>query len=144
MQAVILAGGEGTRLKPFTQVLPKSMFPIYNMPLLEIIVRYLHSYEIDDITIATSHLSRYIKHYFGDGKQFGINISYTTEDVPLGTAGPLKLISNKSNGPIIVKVSDVLADIDYRELISSHKKSGAIGTMVICDKSIEIPMVYLR
>ena len=91
MKAVVLAGGKGTRLRPLTFSIPKPLLPIAEKPILEIILKNLKKFGITDILISIGFKGEKIKEYFGDGKRFGVNITYIEEDEPLGTAGPLKL-----------------------------------------------------
>src|SRR3954471_22859201 len=92
LRAVVLAGGEGTRLAPYTRVLPKPLLPVGDRPILEIIIGQLRDAGITEIVLATGYLSGLIEAYFGDGRAFGVEISYSREPAPLGTAGPLAAI----------------------------------------------------
>ena len=130
MQAIILAGGKGTRLKPYTITLPKSLVPVGDSPILEIIIRQLKNNGFDQITLAVGHLAELIEAFFQDGKRFGVKINYSIEDKPLGTAGPLKLIDNLEEDFLVMN-SDDLTDFDYLNFFNSHKKNNAavsIGT----------------
>jgi mannose-1-phosphate guanylyltransferase/phosphomannomutase len=139
MKAVILVGGKGTRLKPFTEALPKPMLPIGVRPLLEITIKYLRNYSFNEVILATNYLKEYIMHYFGDGSRFGINIEYSVENNPLGTAGAVKNAAKLLKDTFVVILGDVIADIDYPTLIKYHKEKGAIGTMVIVNETVEVP-----
>lgn len=139
MQAIILAAGPGTRLKPFTDALPKSMLPIGAKPLLEINVEYLKEWGFNEVVLAISHLRENIKHYFGDGKRFGIKITYSEEKSPLGTAGAVKKASKYLSDTFVVVLGDGLADIDYHTLVEFHRKAGALGTMVVFEKRLRLP-----
>ena len=90
-QAIILAGGQGSRMRPFTTVLPKPLLPVKEFPICELIIKQLKSFDIKNIIISTGHLSGLIEAYFGKGKKFGVNIRYIKEKKPLGTAGAIKL-----------------------------------------------------
>src|SRR5580704_6210409 len=92
MQAVILAGGKGTRLRPFTTSIPKPLVPIGDMPILEVVLRQLKHYGFTDVILAVNHLAEIIMAVFGDGSKFGLRIRYSVEDQVLGTAGPLSII----------------------------------------------------
>src|SRR6266540_4360311 len=94
MRAVILAGGKGTRLAPYTTVLPKPLMPIGEMPILEIVLRQLARYGIWDITLAVGYLAELLMAYCGDGEKFGVKLSYSREEQSLGTAGPISLVPN--------------------------------------------------
>src|SRR5512141_2382491 len=93
MKAVILAGGKGARLAPYTRILPKPLMPIGDMPILEIMLRQMKQAGIRDVVLTVGHLAHLLRTFFADGSQWGLNISYSFEDQPLGTAGPLALVS---------------------------------------------------
>src|SRR5690349_4112555 len=112
MQALILAGGMGTRLKPFTNVIPKPLVPIGDLPILEIVLRQLKHRGVDRIVIAVNHLARLIEAFFGDGAHLGLNIVYSLEDRPLGTAGPIRLASDYLDDDFLVLNGDVLTTLD--------------------------------
>jgi len=111
-RAIILAGGKGTRLKPYTITLPKPLVPVGEMPILEIIIRQLKKSGFDHITLTVSHLAEIIKAFFGDGSKWGIKIDYTYEDKPLSTMGPLTLIPDLPENFLVMN-GDILSDIDY-------------------------------
>lgn len=117
--AVILAGGKGTRLKPYTAVLPKPLVPVGDMPILEIIIRQLASHGFSHITIAVNHLAEIIKAFFGDGSKWGVCIEYSLEDKPLSTMGPLKLINDLPENFLVMN-GDVLTDLNYAALYDQH------------------------
>ncbi|MBM3181463.1 MAG: nucleotidyltransferase family protein, partial [Chloroflexi bacterium] len=106
MRAVILAGGKGTRLAPYTTVLPKPLMPIGEMPILEIVIRQLQKKGFDDITLATGYLAELLMAYCGDGSKFDVKIDYSREEQPLGTAGPIALVPNL-NGTFLVMNGDL-------------------------------------
>lgn len=139
MKTVILAGGKGTRLKPFTEALPKPMLPIVAKPLLEILVEYLKQYGFNEVTLAVHYLGDNITHYFDDGKRFGIKITYSKEESLLGTAGAVKQAAKNIEDTLVVVLGDGLADIDYLDLMEYHKKTNAVGTMVVFEKKLKIP-----
>lgn len=139
MKAIILAGGKGARLKPFTDALPKAMLPIGTKPLLEIHINYLKKYDFDEVTLAISYLKGNIMHYFGDGKGLGIKISYSEEKFPLGTAGAVKKAAQNFKDTFVAMVADGLADIDYQALVEFHRKASALGTMVVFEKKLKMP-----
>ena len=139
MKAVILAGGKGARLKPFTEALPKVMLPIGTKPILEIHINYLKKYDFDEVILAISYLRGNIMHYFGDGKGLGIKVSYSEEKSPLGTAGAVKKAAQNLKDTFVVLVGDGLADIDYYALVEFHRKASAIGTMVVFEKKLKMP-----
>ena len=114
-RAVILAGGKGTRLRPYTVVLPKPLMPISEYPILEIIVRQLAKARFDEITIAVNHQADIIKAYFGDGSKWGIDINYSLEKTPLSTMGPLRLIKDLPENFLIMN-GDILTDLNFSDL----------------------------
>ena len=117
--AIILAGGKGTRLKPYTVVLPKPLMPIGEYPILEVIVRQLVAFGFDRITMAVNHQAEIIKAFFGNGAKWGIAIDYSMEDAPLGTMGPLKLISNLPENFLVMN-GDILTDLNFSEFYEQH------------------------
>ena len=143
MQAIILAGGRGARLRPYTTILPKPLMPIDDMPILEVVIRQLKKNGFDNIIIAVGHLAELIEAYFGDGKKWGINISYSREDRPLGTAGPLTLIDNLEDTFLMMN-GDILTNLRYEELISFHKKQNAKITIATYDKEVKIDLGILK
>lgn len=128
MRAVILAGGRGTRLQPYTAVLPKPLMPVGDMPILELLVRRLREAGIDQVTLAVGHLASLIMTYFGDGDRFGMQISYSQEFEPLGTAAPLRLIEGLDE-TFLVMNGDLLTDLDPRDLLTTHRRSDAAITV---------------
>ena len=122
-RAVILAGGRGTRLKPFTIALPKPLVPIGDKPILEIIVRQLASFGFDHLTLAVNHQADIIRAYFGDGAKFGVRIDYSLETLPLSTMGPLRLIDDLPESFLVMN-GDVLTDLDYGSLLERHEREG--------------------
>ena len=107
MQAVILSGGLGTRLRPFTEVIPKPLLPIGEKAVLEIQIEHLKKYGFDEIYLATNYKSEYIENFFGDGSKFGVKLFISKEEKPLGTAGPVKLLQDKFKEPFIVMNGDI-------------------------------------
>ena len=120
--AVILAGGKGTRLKPYTVVLPKPLMPIGEFPIMEVIVRQLADCGFGRITMAVNHQAEIIKAYFGDGSKWGVAIDYSMEDVPLGTMGPLKLIHNLPEDFLVMN-GDILTDLNFSRFYDEHLKN---------------------
>jgi len=130
--AVILAGGRGSRLYPFTAALPKPLLPIGERPLIELIVRRLTAFGAIRITVAVNHLADLVESFLGDGQRFGVPVDYVRESMPLGTAGPLGLVK-PWHGPLVVTNGDVLSDIDIGGLIADHRRRGAslsVATMI--------------
>lgn len=122
-RAVILAGGKGTRLRPYTVVLPKPLMPIGDYPILEVIVRQLAAQKFRHITMAVNHQANLIQAFFGDGGQWGVHIDYSVENRPLGTVAPLTLIQDLPDRFLLMN-GDVLTDLDYQGLCSLHLAHG--------------------
>jgi NDP-sugar pyrophosphorylase family protein len=118
-RAVILAGGKGTRLFPYTVVLPKPLMPIGKYPILEVIIRQLVNNGFTHVTLAVNHQAEIIKAFFADGDRFNIKIDYSLEDDPLGTMGPLRLISDLPENFLVMN-GDILTDLDYSAFYHSH------------------------
>ncbi|MFL4971985.1 MAG: sugar phosphate nucleotidyltransferase [Xanthobacteraceae bacterium] len=127
-RAVILAGGRGTRLRPYTVVLPKPLMPIGEFPILEVIVRQLARAGFGHVTMAVNHQAELIKAFFQDGSKWGMRIDYSLEDKPLGTMGPLRLIGGLPD-QFLVMNGDVLTDLDFARLYDEHVASRAIFTV---------------
>ncbi|MBC8490024.1 MAG: NTP transferase domain-containing protein [Bacteroidetes bacterium] len=138
-KVIILAGGKGTRLVPYTTVFPKPLMPIDDHPILEIVIRQLASYGFNDITIAVGHLAELIEVFFGDGNKFGVKIEYSREDKPLGTAAPLSLIKNLPE-TFLVMNGDVLTTMDYRQLVQHHIENEGVVTIAMHKKEINIDL----
>jgi NDP-sugar pyrophosphorylase family protein len=118
-RAIILAGGKGTRLRPYTVVLPKPLMPIGDYPILEVIIRQLIWAGFSKITIAVNHQAEIIKAFFGNGSKWGVEIDYSLESKPLGTMGPLKAISDLPEHFLVLN-GDILTDLDFSEFYYSH------------------------
>jgi len=127
-RAVILAGGKGTRLRPYTVVLPKPLMPIGEFPILEVIIKQLASAGFTHITLAVNHQAEIIKAFFMDGDKWGIRIDYSLEDKPLGTMGPLKLIKDLPENFLVMN-GDILTDLDYGDFHDTHVTQGEIFTI---------------
>jgi NDP-sugar pyrophosphorylase family protein len=120
MRAIILAGGKGTRLKPYTVTIPKPLVPIGGeMPILEIILRQLSKAGFDHITLAVNHLANLIMAFFGDGSSWNIKIDYSLEETPLSTIGPLTLIDDLPDNFLVMN-GDILCNLDYRDFYNYH------------------------
>ena len=141
-RAVILAGGLGTRLRPYTTVLPKPLMPVGDRPVLDIVVRQLRRDGFDRITIATGYLAELIEAFFRDGEAYGIPIDYFREEEPLGTVGALALLGDLDEDFLVMN-GDVLTDIDYKGLLAHHSSDGAIATIATHAKEIQISLGVL-
>jgi len=140
---VVLAGGRGTRLAPYTTVLPKPLMPIGDMPVLEILLRRLAHADLRTVHLAVGHLAELIEAYFGDGSRFGVELRYWREDEPLGTAGPLAEIESASER-LLVMNGDLLTTLDFRELLEAHTASGAAATIGIHRREVPIEFGVVR
>ena len=139
MNAVILAGGRGRRLAPYTTILPKPLMPIGDMPILEVVMRQLKHAGFDDITMAVGYLAELLTAYFGDGARFGLHIDYSREELPLGTAGPLSLLGEMKE-PFLVMNGDLLTTLDYRAMWEHHRHSGAMATLATFQRDVKIDL----
>jgi mannose-1-phosphate guanylyltransferase len=145
VHAVILAGGQGVRLRPYTTAFPKPLVPIGNeYAIIEIVLRQLQKAGFTDITIAIGHLGQLIRAYCGDGSQWGLRISYWSEDTPLGTMGPI--VANLDDVPehFLVMNGDVLTDLDYAGLVQGHIGSDAPITVATYDRTVKIDFGVLE
>ncbi len=118
MKAVILAGGLGTRLRPFTEVIPKPLLPIGEKSIMEVQIGFLARYGFDHIYVATNYMADYIEAFFGDGSRLGVRITYSREGKPLGTAGPLSLLREELVEPFILMNGDILTKLDFAAFYS--------------------------
>lgn len=143
MKAVILAGGKGTRLAPYTAVLPKPLMPMGDMPILEVVLRQLKSRGVEHVDIAVGHLAELICALFGDGSKLGLDIRYSIEDAPLGTAGPLTLIDGLDD-TFLVMNGDILTTLDYADLVRHHKARGAAATIAMYTRQVKIDFGVLE
>ena len=140
MKALFLAGGMGTRLKPLTDEIPKSMVPIMNRPLLERSMENLRKCGINQIVISTCHKSEYIEDYFGNGSKFGLKIEYIREDVPLGTGGAIKKTGHLYDGTFLVFNADIICSMDFMALVKLHKSKSAAVTIAVTE--VKNPTAY--
>jgi NDP-mannose synthase len=143
MQAVILAGGKGARLKPYTTVFPKPLMPVGDLPILEVVIRQLKRHGFTEIIMAVGHLKELIQAFFQDGVAWGVDIRYSFEDQPLGTAGPLKLIEDLDDRFLVMN-GDILTTLDYRGFFEGHGKSDAICTIASYPKPVKIDLGVLE
>lgn len=127
-RAVILAGGKGTRLRPYTIVLPKPLMPIGDYPILEVIIRQLVQHNFTHITMAVNHQADLIKTFFGNGSRWGIKIDYSLEEKPLSTMAPLKLINDLPNDFLVMN-GDILTDLNFSAFYENHINNKSIFTI---------------
>lgn len=132
-RAVILAGGKGTRLAPYTATFPKPLVPIGDMPILELVVRQLKRHAVERVTLTVNHLAALLQAYFGNGEKFGMDIDYSLEDRPLGTAGPLALLDGVDSTFLVLN-GDLLTDLDYSQMLEQHRARSAIMTVGLYER----------
>ncbi len=145
MHAVILAGGRGVRLRPYTTALPKPLMPIGDeFAILEIVLRQLHAHGFNSASIAIGHLGQLIRAYCGDGSQWDLQLDYWHEDSPLGTMGPVVLNLDSLPEHFLVMNGDIMTDLDYRELLSGHIDSGAPLTVATYDRVVKVDFGVLE
>ena len=138
MKAVILAGGKGARLKPYTTIFPKPLMPIGEKPILEIIIRQLALQGITDIILAVGYLGELVMNFFGNGVRYGVNIKYSKEDQPLGTAGGLDLIRDDLDETFVMMNGDTLTDMRIIDLIDYHQEKGGASTIALKRRQVHI------
>ena len=140
MKAVILAGGTGTRLKPYTTIFPKPLMPVGQRPILEIVINKLAEAGITDLILAVGYLAELINAFFNDGSRFNVHIQYLREENPLGTAGALGLLHKDLTETFLVMNGDVLTTVDLKEMIKFHKNSHAAATVGVTKRSVKIDL----
>ncbi|HUH20530.1 MAG TPA: sugar phosphate nucleotidyltransferase, partial [Gaiellaceae bacterium] len=140
MKAVVMAGGEGTRLRPLTSNQPKPMVPIVGKPCMEHIIELLRGHGFEEVIVTVAFLPQAIRSYFGDGEGIGVNIEYSVEESPLGTAGSVRLAADKLDETFLVISGDALCDVDLTDLIRFHREKQAAVTIGL--KSVENPLEF--
>ena len=139
MKAIVLAGGKGTRLAPYTTVLPKPLMPIGDMPVLDVVLRQLAAAGFDQITLAVGYLAELLMAYCGDGSRYGIQLTYSREETPLGTAGPIALAPDLDQ-TFLVMNGDLLTTIDYQQMLGFHRSRGNIATVATFAREVVIDL----
>ncbi|NQT36565.1 MAG: NTP transferase domain-containing protein [Planctomycetes bacterium] len=143
MQAVLLAGGKGTRLKPFSTIFPKPLVPLDDVPVIEVLVRQLQAHGITDLTVVTGHLAELIRTFLGDGSRLGVRIRYFREDTPLDTAGCLGMLE-RPDEPFLVMNGDLLTTLNFNHLAAFHRQQHAMATIATYEKSVTIDLGVLQ
>jgi NDP-sugar pyrophosphorylase family protein len=143
MKAVVLAGGKGTRLAPYTTILPKPLMPIGDMPILEVMLLQMRDAGIRDVVLTVGHLSELLRAFFKDGNQFGINITYSYEQCPLGTAGPIALVDGLDE-TFLVSNGDVLTTLNLRDLLNFHREQKAMATIASHHRQSKIDLGVIQ
>jgi NDP-sugar pyrophosphorylase family protein len=143
VRVVILAGGKGTRLRPYATSFPKPLMPIGDMPILEIVLRQLKWFGFRNVTLSVNHLAELIRAFCGDGRKWGLELSYCMEDKPLGTAGSIGLVEDLTD-PFLVMNGDLLTTLDYGALVDAHLASGASATIGVFPREVKIDFGVLE
>jgi NDP-sugar pyrophosphorylase family protein len=143
MKAVILAGGKGSRLAPYTKVIPKPLMPIGDMPILEVLLRQVRRAGVDEFILSVGHMASLLRAFFQEGEQLGTIIRYSYEEEPLGTAGPLTLIEGLDQ-TFLVMNGDVLTTLDFADLLAHHRQSGAMVTIAMYNRQVKIDLGVLQ
>lgn len=143
MKAVVLAGGKGTRLAPYTKILPKPLMPIGDLPILEILLRQMKRSGVDEVILTVGHMAELLKAFFREGEKLGLKISYSYEEQPLGTAGPLSLIDGLDES-FLVTNGDVLTTLDLSALVASHCESGAVATIATHARQVKVDLGVIQ
>lgn len=140
MKAVILVGGEGTRLRPLTYSTPKPMVPILNRPFLEHMLKYMKSHHINDVILALCYLPDHIRAYFGNGSDYGVKLTYDVETSPLGTAGAVKNVAQHLDETFFVFNGDVFTDLNLTAMLDTHRKKSSKATIALTP--VDDPSMY--
>lgn len=136
---VILAGGKGTRLAPFTSVLPKPLMPLGDGPILDVLLQQLRVQGWDEVTLAVGHMADLIRAYCGDGSRYDMGVSYIQETTPLGTVGPLAFLPEEvRRRRLIVMNGDLLTTLRFRDLVAAHEESGAVLSIAVMRRPIKV------
>lgn len=137
VRAILLAGGRGTRLRPYTVTLPKPLVPVGDQAILEIVIRQLKQAGIGRITLAVNHMAELMRAFFGDGARYGLKIDYSLEQTPLGTMGPLRIVPDLPESFIVMN-GDILTDLDYRDFWNRHLQSGAMASVCCFRRTVKM------
>src|ERR671918_1138336 len=140
MQALILAGGEGTRLRPLTTTVPKPVVPLVDRPFIRFMLDWLRSHGVNDVVMSCGHLASGVRNVLGDGSAFGIRLRYVEEPRPLGTGGALKYAESLLDDRFLMLNGDVLTDLDLTAQLAQHEATGARATLALTP--VEDPSAY--
>lgn len=143
MEVLLLAGGKGTRLKPYTTILPKPLLPLGEKPIIEILLSKLRDQGFKKVYISVGYLSHLIKAYFNNGNKIGIRIEYLEEKIPLGTAGPISLLPQLKR-PFLVLNGDLVTDLDFSDIYNYHLKENSLLTIGIHKLEYRLPLGFLE
>jgi NDP-sugar pyrophosphorylase family protein len=131
IDAIVMAGGKGTRLAPYTTVLPKPLMPLGDAPVLEYLLRKLRGHGIRRVCLAVNHLRHLIQAFFGDGHSLDLEIVYAVEDIPLGTCGPVAQVIDQMASHFVLLNGDLVTDLDVTAMLEHHNRSGAVATVAV-------------
>jgi NDP-mannose synthase len=143
LKAVVLAGGKGTRLAPYTTILPKPLMPIGDMPILEILIRQMKLAGVDEVILTVGHLAHLLQAFFQEGQRFGMKITYSFEEKALGTAGPLSLITGLED-TFLVMNGDVLTTLSLSDLIQKHRDTHAAATIATHYRQVKVDLGVIQ
>jgi NDP-sugar pyrophosphorylase family protein len=143
MKAVVLAGGKGARLVPYTRVIPKPLMPIGDMPILEVLLRQVKRAGVDEVILTVGHMAELLRAFFQNGENLALPIRYSYEEIPLGTAGPLRKIEGLTESFLVMN-GDVLTTLDFSELVDFHRQSGAVVTVAVHPRQVKIDLGVLK
>jgi NDP-sugar pyrophosphorylase family protein len=138
MKAVVMAGGKGTRLQPFTASFPKPLVPLGDMPVLELLLRQLKAAGIEEVILAVNHLHHLIRAFCGDGSSFGLTIDYVLEDSPLGTAGPMAAVLDKLGDDFIVTNGDLLTNYNVARMVREHIEQSSAASIAVFERQLKV------
>ena len=136
--AIVMAGGKGTRLLPYTAVLPKPLMPLGDAPVLELILRQLRAHGIQRVCLAVNHLRHLIQAFFGNGASVGLEIEYAVEDIPLGTCGPVSQVIDSMTDDFLLLNGDLVTDLDIRSVLVQHRQRGAALTVAVLQRTSQL------
>jgi NDP-sugar pyrophosphorylase family protein len=143
VQAIILAGGRGMRLRPYTELIPKPLVSIHGMPVVEIVLRQLARHKFRNVVITLGHEAELIRAHFGDGAYLGLNISYVEEEKPLGTAGPLRMVDDLDESFLVLN-GDLITDLDFTQFFQQHRQNNSLLTISAHERSIPIEFGVIK
>jgi NDP-sugar pyrophosphorylase family protein len=143
MRAILLAGGKGTRLAPFTATFPKPLVPLDDVPVIELLVQQLAAFGLTELTVVTGHLAELIQAFLGDGSRFGLKINYFKETTPLDTAGCLGLI-DPGREPFLVMNGDLLTTLDFGRMLDFHRRERPLATVATYRREVKIDLGVLK
>lgn len=138
MKAIVMAGGKGSRLHPYSALLPKPLMPLGDMPVLEVLLRRLKQAGVEEVFLAVNHLRQLIEAFFGDGSRMGLRLHYSLEDKPLGTAGPMAAVLDRLGDDFVMTNGDLLTSLDVAAMIRFHREHRAAATIGVYPREVKI------